>query len=275
MATPTQFRQSLNIDVPSWLSNRVGKTVGFRFLWSLATTIDGIIEYAMQGAQARLPGAGVADALPFIGRDRGIIRGAEETDESYADRLVQWLDYWRGAGNAWVLIRALQAYLPLETRVKLVTRASFWYTLNADGTIEYTQASNWNWDSLSNPERAGRWSDFWIVIDPPHFPTDTLWGDGASKWGEAPLQTFGSDVSTGIAKSIIDIVSQWKGPHTHFDTLILSYDANQFNPLDAPGSALLPDGWYGVWSRNISGSQVATRTLDARYWVLNPNGEPQ
>ena len=272
--TPTQFRQSLNFDVPSWLSDRAGKNVGFRILWSIATAIDGVIQYAMDGVEARLPGAGTASALPYIGRDRGIIRGAEETDASYADRLVQWLDYWRAAGNAYVLIFALQAYLPVKAKIKLVTRSSVWYTLDVDGSLSFVKASNWDWDSLSNPERAGRWSDFWIIIDPVNFPKDGQWGDGTSFWGEAPKQVFGSDCTAAVAKSVIDIVSQWKGPHTHFDTLILSYNASQFDPLATPGDPGLPDGWYGVWSRNSGGSQIATRTLDARYWELNPNGPP-
>lgn len=272
--TPTQFRESLRFDVPSWLSDRIGKNVGFRILWTLASVADALIQFAMDGAQARLPGAGTGSALEAIGRDRGIIRGADETDESYADRLVEWLDYWRGAGNAFVLIKALQGYLPFDVNVKLVTRSGFWYVLYADKSIEYFKTNNWDWDSNSNPERADRWSDFWVIIDPVNFDKDGEWGDGGSFWAEAPLSTFGSDVVVGIAKSVIDIVAQWKGPHTHFDTLILSHNGSQFDPLAFPGDFGLPDGWYGKWSKNVGGSQVPARTLDARYWVLTPNGNP-
>ncbi len=268
---PLQYRDRLRFEVPSWLSDRPLNTAGFRILYALSAIMDGIVQYALEGFQMRLPGIGSSTALDIIGKDRGIVRGFEETDESYAERLIEWLEYWRYAGNAFVLLKALQTYLPLDTTVKIVTRSGLWYVVYPDRTIEVLKTNNWDWDSISNPDRANRWADFWVIIDPPNFDKDGQWDDAMSNWFERPTEIFGNDAQVAVAKSVMDICSQWKGPHSHLDTLILSYDSSQFDHLAPPLSPGLPDGRYGEWSKNVAGSQVEARTLNARYWVLNPD----
>ena len=264
------FRETLRRYVPPWLSDRPtwGRTVGFRFLYGLAAILDGGMQLLVEGMQARLPGIGTPTALPYIGRDRRVIRGPNESDAEYAARLLDWLDLWRAAGNAYALAKALQAFLaPGHPRIRIVTRSGFWWTLDPSGELSWQLAGNWDWDSLTHPENAGCWADFWVIVYPPHFPTDGTWGDGGSFWGEP--KTFGQDVSTANAETIRSLVRQWKSAHSRCVALIFTYDLQSFDPSSPPGSPGMPDGRWGLWSRNDpAGRRVRSRRADARYWEV-------
>jgi len=176
------FRETLRRYVPPWLSDRPtsGRTAGFRYLYGLVAILDAGMQFLVEGMQARLPGVGTPTALPYIGRDRRIIRGPHETDADYAARLLEWLDLWRAAGNAYALAKALQAFLaPGHPRIRIVTRSGFWWTLDPSGELSWHLASpnNWNWDSHTHPEHAGRWADFWVIVYRRTSPTT---GSGAT-----------------------------------------------------------------------------------------------
>ncbi|WP_437875228.1 hypothetical protein [Sorangium sp. So ce513] len=261
------FRETLRRFVPPWLSDRPGRTVGFRYLYALASVLDAGAEVLVQGIQARFPGLGTPTALPYIGRDRRIIRGPLETDAGYAARLVRWLEYWRAAGNAYVLVLALQGFLsPEHPRIRLVTRQGLWYTLEPSGELLWHRAApnNWDWDSLTHPESAAHWSDFWLIVYPPHFEPDGTWGDGTSAWG--PGDAFGVQTTASNIAAIKAIVRQWKGAHTNCVTLILAYDPTSFDPASPPGAPGMPDGQWGYWSKDDgTGAYVKSRREDARY----------
>jgi len=266
------FRETLRRYVPPWLSDRPtsGRTVGFRYLYGLVAILDAGMQFLVEGMQARLPGVGTPTALPYIGRDRRIIRGPHETDADYAARLLEWLDLWRAAGNAYALAKALQAFLaPGHPRIRIVTRSGFWWTLDPSGELSWHLASpnNWNWDSHTHPEHAGRWADFWMVVYPPHFADDGLWGDGTSLWGER--KAFGQGTSLANVEAIKALVRQWKAAHSRCVALIFTYDPASFDPTSPPGSPGMPDGWWGRWSKDDgSGGRVRSRRADARYWEV-------
>jgi len=266
------FRETLRRYVPPWLADRPtsGRTAGFRYLYGLVAILDGGMQFLVEGMQARLPGGGTPTALPYIGRDRRIIRGPHETDADYAARLLEWLDLWRAAGNAYALAKALQAFLaPGHPRIRIVTRSGFWWTLDPSGELSWHLASpnNWNWDSHTHPEHAGRWADFWVVVYPPHFADDGLWGDGTSFWGER--KAFGQGTSLANVEAIKALVRQWKAAHSRCMALIFTYDPASFDPTSPPGSPGMPDGWWGRWSKDDgSGGRVRSRRADARYWEV-------
>ncbi|MGK4001096.1 hypothetical protein WMF31_00625 [Sorangium sp. So ce1036] len=261
------FRETLRRYVPPWLSDRPGRTVGFRFLYAIASVLDAGAEVLVQGLQARFPGLGTPTALPYIGRDRRIVRGPLESDAAYGARLVRWLDYWRAAGNAYVLALALQSFLyPGHPRIRIVTRSGVWYTLEPSGELHWHRAepSNWDWDSLTHPERAGNWSEFWVIAYPPHYASDGNWGDGTSTWG--PGDTFGVQTTTSNIAAIKAIIQQWKGAHTRCAMFILAYDPSSFDPASPPGAPGMPDGRWGHWSKDDgAGGRVKSRREDARY----------
>jgi hypothetical protein len=262
------FRESLRRYVPPWLSDRPGRSVGFRFLYGIVSVLDAGAEVLVQGLQARMPGVGTPTALPYIGRDRRIFRGPQQTDAAYAAELVRWLEYWRTAGNAYTLALALQTFLyPGAPRVRLVTRSGLWWTLEPSGALSWHEAdpNNWDWDSITHPEKADDWSEFWVIVYPPHFDDAGDWGasDGQT-WGAG--KAFGLDTETGTIDAIKRLVQQWKGAHTRCVCLIVAYDATSFDPASAPGAPGMPDGHWGNWSKdNGSGGRVKSRRDDARY----------
>jgi len=262
------FRETLRRYLPPWLSDRPGKTVAFRYLYGIVSVLDAGAEVLVQGIQARFPGLGTPTALPYIGRDRRIIRGPEQTDAAYAAELVRWLDYWRAAGNAYVLALALQTFLfPGAPRVRIVTRSGVWYTLEPDGELTWhrAQPNNWDWDSQTHPERAVNWSEFWVIVYPPHWDDAGDWGGGDGQtWGAG--KAFGLDVATGTVEIIKRLVRQWKGAHSLCRMLIVAYDPTSFDPASPPGAPGMPDGHWGHWSKdNGSGGRVKSRREDARY----------
>ncbi|WP_437982917.1 hypothetical protein [Sorangium sp. So ce117] len=261
------FRETLRRYVPPWLSDRPGRTVGFRYLYATASVLDAGAEVLVQGLQARMPGLGTPTALPYIGRDRRIVRGPAESDAAYGARLVRWLDYWRAAGNAYVLALALQGFLyPEHPRIRIVTRSGVWYTLEPSGELLWHRAepNNWDWDSLSHPDKAGDWSEFWIIIYPPHYTADGDWGDGTSIW--EPGEAFGVQTPISNIAAIKALVQQWKGAHTKCVVLILAYDPSSFDPSSPPGAPGMPDGRWGHWSKDDdTGKRVKARRDDARY----------
>ena len=264
------FRETLRRYVPPWLSDRPGLSVGFRFLYALAAICDGGMQWLVEGIRARFPEVATPTALPLLGRDRRIIRGPEETDAGYATRLIPWLDVWRVAGSAEALTSQLQAFLfPGHPMVRIVTRGGLWHTLTPGAAVQVVQSqpNNWDWDSLTHPENATRWGDFWIIVYEPHYPTDGRWGDGTSFWGEDKV--FGQNTSKANAAALRALVKQWKPAGTRCVNIIFAYNASSFDPAAAPGAAGMPDGRWGFWSKlDGSGNKVRSRRADARYWEV-------
>lgn len=249
--------------VPPWLSDRVGKNVGYRFLWAIVALFDHLIEIALQGLVARFPGAGTNTALPLIGRSRGIPRGRNETASSYAERLRTFLEQWSRAGSDEETARQLQAYLNAGTRIRVFRRKDgACLTLNADGTVVRHATTAWDWDSVSHPERAGFWSEEWIVVySTPFALRPGTIGDVTGMDGRC-LGHMSTPQEADVARGIL---GSWKSAHTRVRAVIFTSDASLFDP-DTPAS--MPDGTWGAWSTRGSSSRVASgRNLTTcRYW---------
>lgn len=260
MTARARFRDIIR--VPVWLGNRPtsARTVGFRFVWSMIAPIDVAIEQGIQGLKAQWPGVGTPTALPLIGRSRGILRGLSETDESYAARLLSWLDKWRQAGADEAIARALQEFLPGSPWIRVFRRNGNVLTL-MNGIASRTTCT-WNWDGTSHPERAEDWWDIFIVIYRP-------------PWAQSPAfgtRSVSMDVGLGhvVTRAEYDatkgLLSQWKSEHTKVRAVIWTSDVTLFDPATP---ATLPDGNWGAWG-NSSGD--ASRTASSRnittcrYW---------
>lgn len=270
------FRSSVNGALPTHLSNRGPKlSSGWKRMWVIASQIDLILEACFQGLYARMPGLGTETALPFIGRDRMLRRGPTETTEGYALRLTKWLDYWRTAGNALATLLALRYYLPTPVLVRMYLRSGFCWTLELDGSLSWVRDTAWDWDSISNPERAtGHQTDVWIIINPPNYGVCGPWGaaDG-DVWG-GPSTTgpgvgcFGLDIPADTLNVLRDILIQIKGAHCYVRCVVFSDDVNKFDPENDLSQ---PDGYWGRWGRDDgSGNLIAARDTDCRYWEPRP-----
>lgn len=264
------LRETLRRYLPPWLSDARGPgAVGFRFVYAFGAFADGLVQWLIEGIRARFPEVATPTALPYLGRDRRIIRGAAESAAAFAARLVLWLEYWRYAGAARSVALHMQAFLfPGYPMVRIVSRKGMWVTLTADGTVEVRRAvpNNWNWDSVTHPELADNWADFWVIVYEPHYETDGTWGDGTSFWGESKV--WGQDAPASHAAAIKAIIKQWKGAHARCVCVIFTYDPDSFSPLSAVGAPGMPDGYWGRWSKDVAGVRRQSRRTDCRYWEV-------
>lgn len=271
------LRDGLKAIVPNWLANRPGLNIGFKFLYVIALMGDVMLEVALQGVRASWPGRGTNTALALVGQGRGILRGESETNRSYAARLRAWLTTWENAGSAEVLAQQIQAYLANTPIVRVVDRSGNWVTANADGTTTFQVDTTWNWDGVSNPERAGWWSDLWIIVTPSEWP---VYAGGLedpafeAAWGTTTGFGLGHEVPRAAVDAILGLVHAWKGAHTWVEAIIFSSNPALFQPghLGVVGN---PDGTWGKWSKNVQGVQTPARTTvieasigggTVRYW---------
>jgi hypothetical protein len=263
------MREQLRDVVPWWLSDRhftSGATVGFRFLWAAVAPLDAFFEYALESLRASWPDQAPEGALGLIGRSRGILRGQIDTADEYRARLRAWLDKWADAGSQRQLAIELHEYLADHPRVRIVNRAGLMVTVDEDGTVSTAQVA-WDWDSVSHPERAGYWSELWIVIHPTQWAFEEgTWGDG-SAWGDAPELGMGHDVPREAVDAVKGLVAQWKAAHSRVRAVIWCTDGTRFDPTD---EASLPNGNWGSWGVLDAGTFVPSdrELTTCRYWEL-------
>ena len=266
MSAKLRFRDAFRSYVPRFLADRAGKNVGFRFLWVMIASLDVAAQALVEGIQAAQPGIGTPSALARIGRTRGIQRGIIDTDETYSERLRKAIDTWREAGSAYELARQIRAYLGTSPRVRVITRSGIWVTIDTDGT-ETVQQAVWDWDSLSHPERAGFWSEMWVVVYGAHYTVQPTWGSGR-KWGDR-REGLGHQFPSEQSRDLRTILRTWKSAHSYIRAVIWTNDNTQFNPID---TFSCPNGQWGSWGiPSIDGDPTSTRVrsprfTNCRYW---------
>ncbi len=248
-----QFADMAARIAPSWLQ----RAVGGGLLLALTRVLDAAYEAARQAFFARFPGLGTPTALPLIGRDRGVVRSPSDTDDGYAARLRSWISDRYFMGTMRGLARQVQAFLPDHPRVRVINRAGVTFTREADGS-ESTATMAWNWDGVSHPARAGRWSDLWIVVYSTAYPLAGTWGDGAL-WGG--IDAFGHDVPAADVAALRTIVADWKAAHSRVVAMIWTTTLTDFNPA---GGGRMPDGTWGEWG--YGDPYLPTRPSDLRFW---------
>lgn len=260
MAEFTVFRDSIKNVCPTWLQGYWG----YRFMYSIGIQLDAVAENLRQGVLARMPGYGTEDALPYVGNDRQILRGASESNEAFIVRLQTALTTWGTAGNAQAVISQLLGYVsPAVPRIRYVVEGlddvgnpiADWVTVE-DGSVSFYRASpsNWDWDG-GDPN----WR-FWIIIYPGFFTVKT-WNDGhfyndGTSWGHTGPSTIASDMRA--------LISKWKAAGSECVKIIVAFDSSDFDPTASPG-APMPDGTWGRNSKNVGGVQVPARNTNALY----------
>lgn len=270
------LRQIIHKLGPSWLvgdrfSADGGETeieTDARVLYAIALVLDALNTRLAMGIAARLPGFGAPpDALPYIGRDRLILRGPDETAEAYESRLVRYLPDHKVRGNPWALMEQLRGYCsPWPVEFRTVDEHGNWRIIAADGTRSRVLADSWNWD---NSELENAWGRFWVVICPagsspwsagPALGDPALWGGALG----SPGYTIGSTATPNDVASVRSVVKAWKRAGVKGLFAIVTFDQDAFKP----GSVTNPDG-SPVWtnhSTNSGGAQIAARNPNGRYW---------
>lgn len=266
--TELQFRHTIKAWCPPWLAKALGTAE--RVFYVAGAVADGLVEWAYQGVQARLPGHGTPTALPLIGDDRRIRRGPAEPDASFAARLKRWRPDWKMAGSPIALIGQLRGYFtPRAPVIRYVNRTNGadvgWIEVAADGTATYqiVNPANWSWDALGATEPFR----FWIVIHSEPgvglWDDDGVWDDPGD-WGDGG--TWGSTATTEEVETVRLIVKDWQSAGSKPVEVIVAWDPGDFVPGDA--SPPNPDGNWANYGKNVAGTEVPARNLNAAYWPV-------
>jgi hypothetical protein len=126
---PGPFERDLVDVMPPWLR----RTRGGKLLHALGIVLDALADRTADAMAARLPSADLPDALPYIGRDRRIVRGLNEPAEVYAPRLRRWWTDHKTRGGPIAMLRQLEAYYATAPRqIDLVYETGTRYTLTLD-----------------------------------------------------------------------------------------------------------------------------------------------
>jgi len=256
----TTFAAELGTAAP-WLQREWGQK--FRYAYRLV--LDAMAENVRLGVRARCPGAGPPDALAYVGRDRVIVRGPLESDDSYATRLAGAFDAWQRAGAYEGTMRQVSAFfLPVTVPVLEVNTRARWATLASYGAAlayAFGDPAAWNWDGDAGlPARA------WVVLQPPPGTWDRgAWGDGV--WG--PERAWGfATTPPGEPTSVSAIVAAWKAAQT-LARVIVSYAPGWPSPVAPPGPTY-PDGTWGDDYVVVGGVAVSARYAEALYLAPIP-----
>lgn len=187
MAGPYE-RDLLDV-MPPWLR----RTRGGKLVRAFGIVLDALADRVTDGVVARFPSELQDDALPYIGRDRRIVRGLNEPAATYAARLRRWWTDHKTRGNPIAMLRQLEAYYATAPKqIDLVYETGTRYTLDpttldADGLGTITKDSI-EWREGSDP---AKWAQAWIFIRFPSAPT----------------------VTYDEAQSVIAIVRDWSPGH--------------------------------------------------------------
>jgi len=244
----TVLRDAIARGGPLWLADGYPESpsIGHRIRFVIGRFVDVAISAALQGSLAAV-GRGTPTALKYIGAARGITRGRLDTDDTFAAKLPTWIQRWKEAGSQRRLAREIWEYLG-DARVRVINRAGRWVTIETDGTMTETDAT-FDWDSVSNPERSGFWSDLFVVVYPTWaFRTGTL-GDLTGDDGTG----IGILAPHSEVDAVKALVLQWKAAHSCVRAIIWTSSTSRFDPT-MPLSC--PNGNWGQWSVIVGGHSV-------------------
>src|SRR5258707_7740426 len=274
-----RFVDALARIVPKWLSAwlQSGRTVGWRFLWTMVVVLDIGVDVLVEGIQAWWPGIGTPTALSLIGRSRGLLRGIGETTAAFAAYLRSWRDLWKRAGQQLALAKAVSHYCG-GVKVKSFNRAGTMVTVNEDGTTATQFGTGWDWDSLSNPDYetlqakitpAERWSELWLVVYTPPWAVRADFGSGGNI-GDDPDKGVGPLLPRVDVDGIKGLLTDWKRGSSRVVCVCFTYDATLFDPSNM---TTMPDGFFGKWGRKDPTNPdriIRSRFANVRYWEPSP-----
>jgi hypothetical protein len=185
-----RFRYAFYKLLPSWLTRGEGE----RLWYVLGYVKDAMAERGQQSLFARFPQYAVdKDALRYLGKDRAMTRGLNESDDSYARRLVNFRGAHKTRGNAVTLARQVASYLPVaqpDASVDVSVLAPLAKKVTQTYTAAVSNGAAFPAPVHSAPEYpvtvpAEEWSRFSLEIDgypgwsaPQKIGDPALWGNG-------------------------------------------------------------------------------------------------
>ena len=267
----TNFRDLSDTISPSYLLGPNGK----RYRYSMSVMYDTLADAASFAVLARYPSKAPIDAFVWLAADRQIVQGFAESQASYIGRLQQSKDTWGFAGTPTGILLEMLGYLtPVQPKVLTVDNLGQWWTYTA-GTVpmgpppasmptpptQTVAAFNWQWDSVSwNPAYVELWARTWVVIfstsSSPWAAPSATYGGGA-RYGDGTC--YGWSGTNAQAAGLSKLARLMAAGHVRIPFVIVSYDGTMFDSTQAFGSAKLPDGNWGRWSKVVNHQAVPAR----------------
>lgn len=285
------IRDLVDAVAPPWLGGGVPAntplgddgTYAQRELYALCgLSADLLPDKAEQATYARMPSRAPPSALPYIGRDRQIVRGLGDTDASYAVRLQGAIPAWRYAGTDRGVMSQVLSFVGLSPDVTPMARIvqtnytlgyTTWRTYVPDTDLTqppatYTETPiDFDWDSVFSFYPRGSWR-FWLVlfaVAPQDFchAAPTL-GSGGPKLGD-PSISVGFDVPSSVWQTVRAIVKQWKRSGSSCEWVVVSFSNSLFDPAQPDDGTHNPAGTFGKWGHTVGTEYVEARFGNARY----------
>lgn len=258
---------------------------GAALMYTLSVPYDTLAVSGAYAVRFRFPTLTSPDALPWLAKDRQIVRGPNESQDSYAQRLVQWLDLWVHAGSAPSILQGVASFfLPGTITAEHVKQSRTGYTDwdYWDGTTDtlYREApANWDWDSdglvpcdarfqrVNKHGVLGPYWHTWTILYDTGYTSDGTWADPGT-WDDGG--TWDTDASPDDVAAIRGQVRQWKSAESFVQWIVVALDSTWFVYSLPAADPKLPDGHWGRWGKVITsgGSRVYTpsRSDTASYW---------
>ncbi len=277
----TNFRTLWSQLAPTGLQGPNGQKLGYM----LSVNFDGLAVAGAYAVRFRYPLTAAPDSLSWIGSDRVIARGPNESAPSYAARLVQWLDLWvrAGSSNA-ILSGAASFFLPATITAEHIKQSRATYTDwdywdGASDTLYRQSPANWDWDSdglvpcdarfqqVNVAGVKGPYWHTWEVLYGTGFVSDNTWSDPGT-WDDGG--TWDTNATPAQVAGIRNQVKAWKSASSMVQWIIVALDSTYFQYSLAAGDPKLPDGHYGRWGKvtTVGGVRVyaPSRSTSASYW---------
>jgi hypothetical protein len=260
---------------PHWLT---GPNSG-RIVYTIGLLLDMSTEWLMQGIQQRFPLLCDEGALPYLGRDLGILRGVRESVDAYRKRLTLWAPTHRRAGTPFAIAEQIQAYFaPQSPTVYVVqhdpgadgkpTRAT-WSIRYPDGveTTIVEQPSNWDVDS-DDPARPAsldtRDPRLWVIVEQPAGGVGGIQGLFAARTSvqaavrdpdgmNGATRPGGARAPADQYRDLAGIAQQWRAMGTWIAGVLVYFGAYSPTATDATH----PDGrWHDPLNDAKNGNRV-------------------
>ncbi len=178
---------------------------GFKVMYAFGVMFDCMVDMMAIAVRSKFPNQESDQSLQWIGRDRLIQRGPNESAADYAASLRGWLDAHATKGNAYRLLQQLHRfYQPSPLSADLIIPSGKRYALDTAGAVT-TSAAAWN---LEDPTEWARW---WLEIDwPNEIGDDGNWGDPGT-WGDGGVWDY--DLTADEINAVRTVPREWNNAH--------------------------------------------------------------
>ena len=147
---------------PPWLQ----RTYGAKLMGAMGAQLDTLVTRTAQSIHARFPGIDFTlldddeRALSYIGNERRIRRGPTEAAETYAARLLRWLDDHATHGGAYAVLSQLFLFWGDSIGIA-IDLLDYNGTVRSVDTAGNITRSSVTWGGAGD----GLWAQDWVIFD--------------------------------------------------------------------------------------------------------------